>query len=130
MLKGKSVWVIQACSMTILKFTSRWRFQSMLFFMQITIESVTLSASNDKRFFLHDESVMSRWHDDDRIIAVQPMVICFSWEKQVSIAPKDVYRLSIFFFPHHYPLALAVNKSPAVYILSCAFLKRRTLKRK
>ena len=27
---------------------------------------------------------------------------------------------SIFFFPHHYPLALAVNKSPAVYILSPA----------
>ena len=25
---------------------------------------------------------------------------------------------SIFFFPHYYPLALAVNKSPAVYILS------------
>ena len=43
---------------------------------------------------------------------------CFSWEKQVSVAPKDVYRPSIFFFPNHYPLALAVNKSPAVYILS------------
>ena len=27
---------------------------------------------------------------------------------------------SIFFFPHHYILALAVNKSPAVYILSPA----------
>ena len=27
---------------------------------------------------------------------------------------------SIFFFPHHYPLALAVNQSPAVYILSPA----------
>ena len=27
-------------------------------------------------------------------------------------------KMSIFFFPHHYPLALAVNKSPAVYILS------------
>ena len=25
-------------------------------------------------------------------------------------------------FPHHYPLALAVNKSPAVYILSPASL--------
>ena len=46
------------------------------------------------------------------------MEICFSWEKQVSVAPKDVYRPSIFFFPHHYPLALAVNKSLAVYILS------------
>ena len=46
-----------------------------------------------------------------RIIAVQPMVICFYWEKQVSVAPKDVYRPSIFF----YPLVLAVNKSPAVF---------------
>ena len=73
---------------------------------------------NDKRFYLHDVSVMSSWHDDDRIIAVQPTAICFSWEKQVSVAPKDVYRPSIFFSPHHYPLALAVNKSPAVYILS------------
>ena len=59
---------------------------------------------------------MSRLHDDDRIIAVQPMVICFSWEKQVSVAPKDVYRPSIFFFPYPYLLALAVNKSPEVYI--------------
>ena len=58
--------------------------------------------------------------NDDRIITVQPMVICYSGEKQVSVAPKDVYRPSIFFFPHHYPLALAVNKSPAVYILSPA----------
>ena len=28
---------------------------------------------------------------------------------------------SILFFPHHYLLALAVNKSPVVYILSPAF---------
>ena len=49
------------------------------------------------------------------------MVICFFREKQVSVAPKDVYRPSIFFSPHNYPLALAaVNKSPAVYILSPA----------
>ena len=27
---------------------------------------------------------------------------------------------SIFFFPHHYPLALAVNTSPVVYFLSPA----------
>ena len=30
---------------------------------------------------------------------------------------------SIFFFPHHYPLALAVNKSPAVYITALAHLR-------
>ena len=64
--------------------------------------------------------MMSRWHDDDRIIAVQPKVICFSREKQVSVAPKDVYRPSIFFLSLHNPLTLAVNKSPAVYILSFA----------
>ena len=45
---------------------------------------------NDKCFCWHDASVMSHWHDDDRIITIQPMVICFSWEKQVSVAPKDV----------------------------------------
>ena len=33
------------------------------------------------------------------------------WEK---------WGLLSFFFPHHYPFALAVNKSPAVYILSPA----------
>ena len=43
------------------------------------------------------------------------MVICFSSEKQVLVAPKDVYRLSIFVFPHPYRLALAVSKSPAVF---------------
>ena len=45
-------------------------------------------------------------------------VIYFSWEKQVSVAPKDVPRRSIFLFPHPYPPALAVNKSPAVLITS------------
>ena len=47
---------------------------------------------------------MSRWQDDDKVIAVQSMVISFSWEKQVSVAPKDVYRPSIFFFPTPTPL--------------------------
>ena len=113
------------------KFTSRRRFQSMLFsFMQITIVEVSRLAhpGNDKRFYSHDSSVMSRWHDDGRIIAIQPMVICFSLEKQVSVAPKDVCRPSIFFFPHHHPLALAVIKSPfGLYFITGA---RRTLKRK
>ena len=60
--------------------------------MWITIESVAVIAllDNDKRFYSHDASVMSHWHDDDRIITIQPMVICFSWEKQVSVALKDV----------------------------------------
>ena len=59
---------------------------------------------NVKRFYWHDVSVMGRWHDDDRIITIQPMVICFSWEKQVSVAPKDVYRPSIFSSPTATPL--------------------------
>ena len=48
---------------------------------------------DDKRFYSQDASVMSRWHDDERIIAVQLMVIYFSREKQVSVAPTDVYLL-------------------------------------
>ena len=96
-----------------------------VFFIQITIiiiKQVSWLAcpGNDKCFYSHDASMMSHWHDDDRIIAVQPTVICFSWDKQVSVAPKDVYRLSIFFFPLHYPLVPAVNTSAAVYILSHA----------
>ena len=56
------------------------------------------------------------------------MVTCFSGEKQVSVVSKDVYRPSIFVFPHPYPLALAVIKFPAVFI----FITRaqRTFKRK
>ena len=47
------------------------------------------------------------------------MVICFSWEKQVSVAPKDVPTGRLFSSsPTTTPLALVVNKSPAVYILS------------
>ena len=38
-------------------------------------------------------------NDDDRIIAVQPTVICFSWEKQVSVAPKDFSADRLFSSP-------------------------------
>ena len=75
---------------------------------------------DDKRFYSHDASVMSCWHDDDMIIDVQPMVICFSWERHNSVAPKDVYRPSIFFFRHPYLVALAVNKSLVVFTFYCA----------
>ena len=54
------------------------------------------------------------------IIDVQPMVICFSWEKHNPVAPKDVYRPSIFFFRHPYRVALAVNKSLVVFTFYCA----------
>ena len=40
------------------------------------------------------------------------MVICFFWEMQLSVAPKDAHRSSIFFFSHSHLLALSVNKSP------------------
>ena len=54
----------------------------------MTIVSVAVSASRHKHFYSPDTSVMSRWHDDDGIMDVQPKVICFSWEKQVSVALK------------------------------------------
>ena len=92
----------------------RRRFQ-LMFLFYANYNSKLAPPGDDKRFYSHDVSVMSRWHDDDRIIAVQPMVMCFYWENQVSVAPKDVYRPSIFYFPHPYSLALAVNNSPAVF---------------
>ena len=77
---------------------------------------------NDKRFYSRDTSVMSRWHikwwQDNHCSANGNLL--FRRKASFSCSPKDVYRPSIFFFPHHYPLALAVNKSPAVYILSPA----------
>ena len=69
---------------------------------------------------------MSRWHDDDRTIAVQPMVICFSWEEQGQLLPKmstDRLFSSLQRPPPPPPpptLALAIKKSTAVYILSPA----------
>ena len=89
----------------------------------ILLARVAVSApGDDKRCYSHDAIVMSRWHDDDRIIAVQPMVICFSREKQVSVSSKDVDRPSTFFFPYPYLLALAVNKSPRFFLffITCA----------
>ena len=94
-----------------------------IFFVQITIKIISVAFSESRQLqtlLLAWRERESHWHDGDRIIAVQPMVICFSWEKQLSVAPQNVYSVSIFFFPHYYPLALAVNKSPAVYILSPA----------
>ena len=57
---------------------------------------VSVAVGDNKRFYSQDASAMSRWQT-----------------KQVSVASKDVYG-------PHYLLALAVNKSPAVYILSRA----------
>ena len=99
----------------------RRRFQLMFLFYN----SKLAPPGDDKRFYLHDVSVMSRWHDDDRIIAVQPMVICCYCEEQVSVAPKDVCRPSIFFFLQSYPLVLAVNKSLAVFCLARSKEKRK-----
>ena len=109
-----SAWSIQACSMTM---TASGCASFNRCFFNANYNSKLARPGDDKRFYSQDASVMSRRHDDDRIIAVQPMVICFYWEKQVSVAPKHVYGPSIFFFPHPYPLALAVNKSPAVFCL-------------
>ena len=53
------------------KFTSRQRLQSMIFFMQITIVSVTVSASTQWHMLLltwyeHDELLTWRWQDNRR----------------------------------------------------------------
>ena len=70
---------------------------------QATIDVICYANDNSKcrprpgdnrRFYSHDASVMSGWHDDDRIIAVQPMVICFSWEKQVSAQGPEEFRVN------------------------------------
>ena len=66
----------------------RRRFQLMFFYANYNRKLAP--PGDDKRFYSHDVSVMSRWHDDDRIIAVQPMVICCYCKEQVSVAPKDV----------------------------------------
>ena len=79
----------QACSLlvnTSLRYDCIPSHNWCYFFMQMTIVSVAVSASRDKHSYLPDTSVMCRWHDDDRIIDVQPKVICFCWEKQVSVA--------------------------------------------
>ena len=93
----------------------------MLFFYANTIESVTVGASRRQQILLvawreRDESFTWWWQDNRRSANGNLLFL----GKQVSVAPKDVYRPSIFFFPHPYLLALAVNKSPAVYILSPA----------
>ena len=49
------------------------------------------------------------------------LFVLFESAEKSSVAPKDVYRPSIFFFSHPYSLALAVmNKSSAVDILTRA----------
>ena len=63
-----------------------------------------------------DES-LTWWWQDNRRSGNSNLLF---WERQVSVAPKNVYKPSIFFFLHHFLLALAVNKSPAVYVLSPA----------
>ena len=64
-----------------------------MFLFYANYNSKLAPPGDDKRFYLHDVSVMSRSHDDDRIVTVQLMVIYFSREKQVSVAPTDVYLL-------------------------------------
>ena len=68
--------------------------------------SFTVSFRHPRHFFLHF-----------LYLFVIVIVLCVACKQKfffsfLSLQP------SIFFFPHHYPLALAVNKSPAVYILS------------
>ena len=92
-----STWSTQACSMTtsqVHKSAALSMDDILLCKLQFAIVSVAVG--DNKRFYSQDASAMSRWQT-----------------KQVSVAPKDVYG-------PHYLLALVVNKSPAVYILSRA----------
>ena len=121
----QKIWSTQACSMTAAQVHNRCYF----FYANCNILLVSVAVSapgDDKRCYSHDAIVMSRWQNDDRIIAVQPMVICFSREKQVSVASKDVYRPSTFFFPT--PTSLRWRSiNPRGFFITRA---RRTLKRK
>ena len=89
------------------------------FLMQITIESFTVSASGQWQTLLltwcECDKSLTWWWQDNCLSANGNLLFL---GKARSVAPKDVYRPFIFFFPHNYPLVLVVNKSPAVYILS------------
>ena len=71
-------------------------FNRCYFFMQITIKIVSVAFSASRQL----QTLLLAWRERDESL---------TWWWQ-----------SIFFFPHYFPLALAVNKSPAVYILSPA----------
>ena len=102
------------------------KFTSMLLFLfKLQLVSVAVSTSHDdKLFHSHDTGVMSHWHHDDRIITDNHLLFlgkvsfsCSQWCLQTIC----------FLLPHPYPLALAVNKSPAdLFFITCAW---RTLKR-
>ena len=51
------------------------------------------------------------WQDDPLLVV---KAICTSWENQISVAPKDVDRPSIFSIPNSHSLALVVNRSPTL----------------
>ena len=72
---------------------------------------------DNKRFDLHEarfilKSLTWYWHDYRRLAKV----ICFFWDRQVSVALKDLYRPYIFSFRHPQPLMLAMNKFPTAFI--------------
>ena len=57
----------------------------------------------------------------ERIFQCENWTHCVFSELASEASPREQTRsASIFFFLHHYPLALAVNKSPAGYIISPA----------
>ena len=92
-----------------------------IFSCKIQLVSVAVSASRQWQTLLlawreRDESLTWWWHDNRRSANGNLLFL----GKASSVASKNVYRPSIFFFPHHYPFTLAVNKCPAIYILSPA----------
>ena len=105
------------------KFTSLRRFQSTLLFMQITIVRVAVNAFRQWQTLLlawreRDESLTWLWQDNRRSANGN---LLFLGKASFSCSQRCPQTL-FFLFSHHYPLALAVNKSPAVYILSPALI--------
>ena len=102
------------------------KFTSMLFFLfKLQLVSVAVSTSHDdKLFHSHDTGVMSHWHHDDRIITDNHLL--FLGKVSFSCSQWCLQTICVL-LPHPYPLALAVNKSPAdLFFITCAW---RTLKR-
>ena len=92
------------------KFTSRRRFQSKSFFMQITIVSVAVNASTQWQTLLlawreRDESLTWWWQDNRRSANGN---LLFLGKASFSCSQRCL-QTHFFFFSHHYSLALAVS---------------------
>ena len=102
--------------------TNRRHFQSMLSFM-LAIVSVAVSESRQWQTLLlawrEDDESLTWWWQDIRRSANGNLL--FLGKASFSCSQRCLQTVYFLLPPlHHYPLALVVNKSPAVYILSPA----------